>query len=94
MTYSVCFAFLSFEQEDIFTWALEMLFGLLSTKLNMPKVVVTDMDNASMNVVAKVLLETDVILCYFHIGKNIKAKCNQIVESKRSLRMQKLLRKK
>jgi transposase-like protein len=52
-----------------------MLVGLLSSKLNMPKVVVTDRDNALVNVVAKVLPETDAILCYFHIGKNVRAKC-------------------
>jgi len=51
-----------------------MLVGLFSLKLNMPKVVVTDRDNALMKVVAKVLPETDVILCFFHIGKNVKAK--------------------
>jgi len=28
-----------------------------------------------MNVVAKVLPETDTLLCYFHIEKNIRAKC-------------------
>jgi len=52
-----------------------MSVGLLSSKLNMLKVVVTDRDNALMNVIAKVLPERDVILCYFHIGKNVKAKC-------------------
>ena len=41
----------------------------------MPKVVVTDRDNALMNVVAKVLPDTYVILFYFHIGKNVKGKC-------------------
>ena len=52
-----------------------MLVGLLSSKLNMPKVVVTDRDNTQMNVVAKVLHETAVRICYFHIGKNVRAKC-------------------
>jgi len=74
MTYSVTFSFLLFEQEDNFTWALEMLVGLLTSKFNIPKVVVTDRDNALMNVVSKVLPDTDAILCYFHIGKNVKAK--------------------
>ena len=41
----------------------------------MPKVVVTNRDNTLMNAVVKVLPETDHILCYFHIGKNVKAKC-------------------
>jgi transposase-like protein len=74
MTYSVAFAFLSFEQETNFTWALGMLVGLLTSKLDMPKVVVTDRDTALMNVVAKVLPKTNHVLCYFHIEKNVKAK--------------------
>jgi len=78
MTYSVAFAFLSFEQENNFTWALEMLVGLLTSKLNMPKMVVTDRDTALMNVVATVLPETDHVLFYFHIEKNVKAKCIMI----------------
>jgi uncharacterized membrane protein len=69
MTYSVGFVFLSFEQEDNFTWALEMLVGLLSSKLNMPKVVVIDWDNALMNVIVKVLPETYAIICYFILGR-------------------------
>jgi transposase-like protein len=75
MTYSVAFAFLSSELEDNFTWALEMSVDLLTSKLNMPKVVVTDRDNALMNDVAKVLPEIEHINCYFHIVKNVKAKC-------------------
>lgn len=75
MAYSVAFAFFSFEQENNFTWALEMLVSLLTSKLNMPKVVVTDRDTALMNVIATVLPETYHILCYFHIDKNVKAKC-------------------
>jgi len=75
MTYSVAFAFLSFEQENNFTWALEMLVGLLTSKLNMPKVIVTDRNTALMNVVATVLPEIEHVLCYFHIEKNVKAKC-------------------
>jgi len=75
MTYYVAFSLLASEKECNFTWVLEMLVGLLSSKLNMPKVVVTDRDNALMNVVAKVLPETAILLCYFHIGKNVRAKC-------------------
>jgi len=75
MTYAVDFVFLSFDQKDYFTWALEMLVGLLSSELNMPKVVVTDMNNALINVIPKVLHETYTILCYVHIGKNVNSKC-------------------
>jgi len=54
MTYSVGFAFLYFELEDNYAWALTMLKGLLSSKDNMPKVIVTDRDGALMNVVGTV----------------------------------------
>jgi len=42
MTYFVVFSFLASEKEGNFTWVLEMLVGLFSSKLNMPKVVITD----------------------------------------------------
>ena len=51
-----------------------MLVGLLSPKLNMSKLFVTNRDNALMNVISKVLPETHAILCYFYIGKNVKVK--------------------
>jgi len=52
-----------------------MLVGLLNSKLNLRKVIVTDRDTALMNVVAPVLPKTKHVLCYFHIEKNVKAKC-------------------
>ena len=75
MTYSVGFAFLHFELEDNFAWALTMLKGLLYSKDNMPKVIVTDMDGALMKAVGTVFPETYTMLCYFHIGKNVRSKC-------------------
>jgi len=65
MTYSVGFAFLHFELEDNFTWALTMVKGLLSSKDNMPKEIVTDRDGAFMNVVGTVFPETYTMLCFF-----------------------------
>jgi len=52
MTYSVAFAFLSFERENNFIWTLEMLVGLLTSKRNTPKVIVTDWDLALMKAIA------------------------------------------
>lgn len=52
-----------------------MLVGLLTSKNNMPKVIDTDRDPALMKVVAEVLPKTDHVLCYFHIGKNVKGRC-------------------
>jgi len=75
MTYSVGFTFLHFELEDNFTWALKIVKGFLSSEDNMPKVIVTDMDGALMNAIGIVFLETYTMLCFFHIGKNVRAKC-------------------
>jgi len=52
-----------------------MVKGILSSKDNMPKVIVTDKGGALMNVVATVFPETDTMLCFFHIAKNVRAKC-------------------
>jgi hypothetical protein len=52
-----------------------MLFIFLNSKDNMPKVIVTDMDTALMNVVATIFLETTTSLFHFHVGKNVRAKC-------------------
>jgi len=74
MTCFVAFSFLASEKEGNFTWVLEMLVVLFFLELNMPKVVVTNRDNALMNDVAKVLPKIAVLLCYFHIGKNVRVK--------------------
>ena len=52
-----------------------MLVGLLTSKHNMPKEIVTDRDPAMMKVVAEVLPKTDHVLCYFHIEKNVRSRC-------------------
>ena len=74
LTYSVGFAFMTSEKEDNFTWALQMLLELLEPNSDMPKVIVTDRDTGMMNVVANVLPDSSVILCYFHVDKNVRAR--------------------
>jgi len=74
LTYSVGFAFMTSEKEDNFTWALQMLLKLLEPNSDMPKVVVTNRDTGMMNAVANVLPDSSAILCYFHAGKNVRAR--------------------
>jgi len=74
LTYSVGFAFMTSEKEDNFTWALPMLLKHLKPNSDMPKVVVTDRDTTMMNVVANFLPDSSAILCYFYVGKNVRAK--------------------
>jgi len=52
-----------------------MVVGLLTSKRNMPKVIVTNRDPALMKAVAEVLPKTNHVLCYFHIEKNVKSRC-------------------
>ena len=85
MTYLVGFAFMMSEKEDNFTWALQMLLKLLGPNSDMSKVVVTDRDTGMMNVVANVLSDSSAILCYFHVGKNVRSRI--IIDCKRSLSM-------
>lgn len=75
MKYSVDFAFMTAEKGDNFTWTLQMLFKLLKPKSDIPKEVVTDKDTTLMNFVATVLPTSSGILCYFHVGKNVRTKC-------------------
>jgi len=51
-----------------------MLLKLLEPNSDMPKVVVTDRDKGMMNAVANVLHDSSAILCYFHVGKNVRAR--------------------
>ena len=74
LTYSIGFAFMMSEKEDNFTWALQMLLKLLGPNSDVPKVVVTNRDTGMMNAVANVLPDSSAILCYFHVGKNVRAR--------------------
>jgi len=44
---------------------------LLTSKMNMPKVEVTDRDMSLMNAVAYVLPESYTMKCYFHVQKKM-----------------------
>ena len=68
LTYSVGFAFMTSER------ALQMLLKLLGPNSDMPKVVVTDKDTGMMNAVTNVLPGSSAIMCYFHVGKNVRSR--------------------
>ncbi|RHN65022.1 putative MULE transposase domain, FHY3/FAR1 family [Medicago truncatula] len=89
LTYSVAFSFLSFERENKFIWTLEMLVGLLTSKNNMPKVIVTDRDPALMKVVSEVLLKRTMCFAIFILGRMSNLGASRIVESIPSQRKEK-----
>jgi len=75
LTYSVGFGFVTHEKEENFVRVLQMMRKLFMSKMNMPKVVVTDRDTTLMNAVANVLPKSYAMNCYFHVQKNVKARC-------------------
>ena len=63
------------EKEENIVWILQMMCKLLKSKMNISKVVVTNRDTTLMNAVANVLSESYAMNCYFHLQKNVKARC-------------------
>jgi len=74
-TFSIAFAYMMSEKQDNVYWALEMCLEMLHSKDLYPKVVVTDQENALINDVEKVFPKATTLLCSYHIGQNVRAKC-------------------
>ena len=75
LTCSVGFGFVTHEKEENFVWVLKMLRKLLTSKMNMPKVIVTDRDMSLMKAVGNVFPESYAMNCYFHVQTNVKQRC-------------------
>ena len=82
ITFFVAFAYLEREQLNNVVWALQRFQGLFLRRDALPRVIVTDRDLALMNAVKVVFLEATNLLCWFHIDKNVKAKCKILVGKK------------
>ncbi|XP_024632927.1 protein FAR1-RELATED SEQUENCE 5 [Medicago truncatula] len=74
-TFYIAFAYMIYERQDNVYWALERCREMLHSKDLYPKVVVTDRDNALINVVENVFPKATTMLCSYHIGQNVRAKC-------------------
>jgi len=75
LTYLVGFGFVTHEKEEKFVWVLKMWHKLLMSKMNMPKVIVTDKDMSLMKAVGNVFPESYAMNCYFHVQANVKQRC-------------------
>jgi len=74
-TFFIAFAYMMSERQDSVNWALDRCREMLHSKDLYVKVVITDWDNALMNVVEKVFPDTTPLLCPYHIGQNMRTKC-------------------
>jgi len=79
MTFSADFAYLEGECVNNVIWALERFRGIFLRRDALPRVIVTDRDQALMNAVKTVFPECTNLLCSFHINKNVKAKCKSLI---------------
>ncbi|KAH1215405.1 PKS-NRPS hybrid synthetase [Glycine max] len=79
MTFSVAFAYLEGECLNNVVWALERFRVLFLIRDALPGVIVTDKDLTLMNAVKTVFPECTNLLCWFHIDKNLKAKCKSLI---------------
>ena len=82
MTLSVGFAYLEGERLNNVVWALRRFQGLFMKVDALPKVIVTNRDFSLMNAVKIVFTDASNLLCRFHIDKNVKTKCKNLVAQK------------
>ena len=69
LTYSVGFGFMTHEKEENFVSVLQMMRKLLMSKMNMPRVIVTDRDMSLMKAIANVLPKSYAMNCTFMCKK-------------------------
>ena len=82
MTYSVGFAFLESEKEETIIRALETCKTMLKDQENMTQVIVTHCDTTLMNSIATVFPTSSILLCKYHITKNVKSRVKPAVGMK------------
>ncbi|XP_073222978.1 protein FAR-RED ELONGATED HYPOCOTYL 3-like [Cicer arietinum] len=82
LTFNVAFAYMDYERQDNFWWALEKLKELFVSNTSFPQVIVTDRELALMNAIKVVFPSSTNLLCQLHINKNVGAKCKQYILKK------------
>ncbi|XP_071735211.1 PKS-NRPS hybrid synthetase cheA-like [Rutidosis leptorrhynchoides] len=70
------FAFLDREDEENYTWALNVFKDIIGHE-NHPLVIMTDRELALMNAISNVFPSTTNLLCVWHIEKNVVANCKK-----------------
>ncbi|KAH7846079.1 hypothetical protein Vadar_009520 [Vaccinium darrowii] len=81
ITFSVAFGFMDGEKENNYTWVLDKLKDMMDPN-SLLEVVVTDMELALMNAIARVFSKDTHLLCRWHIDKNVFTKCRRKFDDK------------
>ncbi|XP_026433505.1 PKS-NRPS hybrid synthetase CHGG_01239-like [Papaver somniferum] len=77
--FTVAFCLLRDELKESYVWALEQC-KLMFREDALPKVIVTDQESALMYTIGKVFPDAHNFLCTFHIGNNVRKKCQPIIQ--------------
>ncbi|KAL7236169.1 hypothetical protein ACSBR1_019437 [Camellia fascicularis] len=85
-TFSVGFAYLQYEREDNYAWALGILHSLMDGN-SLPNIFVTDRKLSLMNAIATIFPRATNLLCKWHINKNVLAKCKKLFENEEKWNM-------
>lgn len=81
MTFSVAFAYLQFEKEENYTWALGRLRSLIDG-FTLPSIIVTERDLVLMSAIGKVFPRAANLLCRWNVSKDVSANTRKYFEKK------------
>ncbi|POW05451.1 hypothetical protein PSTT_09688 [Puccinia striiformis] len=84
-SFSIAFCFLTYEDDENYLWAVQVLKKLIWKPDRIPKVFITDRDAALRNALAEVFPNSQANLCTWHINKNITTNCRKYFPSRSSL---------
>jgi len=76
-TFFVAFAFIQEEKEHLYSWALKNIKALYHG-ISYPSVIAIDRDLALLNALEKELPTSQVLLCIWHINKNVTKNCKSM----------------
>ncbi|XP_058203032.1 uncharacterized protein LOC131317502 [Rhododendron vialii] len=78
-TFSAAFAFIDREKKENYTWVLENLKSMMDPDA-LHGVIVTDRELALVNAITTVFPTASHLLCRWHIGQNVYAKCRKMFD--------------
>lgn len=87
-TFFISFVFLQNEKEESYRFALECLEEIYtseiytSSSLRYPCAIFTDKEQALFNMIYEGFLDTNIMICLWHVNKNIKLKARPQITTK------------
>jgi hypothetical protein len=82
-TFSVAFCFIAEETQDFYEWALKSLLNIFkSNNIPLPKVILTDREQALINSLPVFAPECYHMLCTWHIQKNLVTNAAKTIKNK------------